>query len=103
MDEGWDKFERFGMHGQNKVFVKYLLSRISGYVDTLAGQSSDFGTYFHKGAGKPFEIEHIWSQHFAEHQEEEGRWPKTTSPPQEIEYHAHWDKISCLCHQFGYY
>lgn len=70
MDEGWDAFARFRLHGQNKVFVKYLLSRISGYVDELAGQSSSFGTYYHKGAGKPFEIEHIWSNDFVEHQDE---------------------------------
>ena len=70
MDEGWGAFQHFRLHGQNKVFVKYLLSRISGYVDQLAGQPSDFGTYYHKNIGKPFEIEHIWSQHFSEHQEE---------------------------------
>ena len=70
MDEDWNAFHRFRLHGQNQVFVKYLLSRISGYVDELAGNSSSFGDYYHKGAGKPFEIEHIWSKHFAEHQKE---------------------------------
>jgi hypothetical protein len=70
MDEDWNAFHRFRLHGQNQVFVKYLLSRISGYVDELAGNSSSFGDYYHKGAGKPFEIEHIWSKHFAEHQNE---------------------------------
>lgn len=70
MEEGWNEFYRFRLHGQNKAFVKYLLSRLSGYIDELAGESTSFANYFHKGAGKPYEIEHIWSQHFAEHQDE---------------------------------
>ena len=70
MEESWDAFHRFRLHGQNKFFVKYLLSRLSGYVDELAGESTNFANYFYKGMGKPFEIEHIWSQHFAEHSDE---------------------------------
>jgi hypothetical protein len=70
MEESWDAFDRFRLHGQNKTFVKYLLSRLSGYVDKLAGESTNFGHYFHKSIGKPFEIEHIWSQHFEEHTDE---------------------------------
>tara|TARA_R110001599_G_scaffold310115_1_gene517212 strand:- start:4046 stop:5878 length:1833 start_codon:yes stop_codon:yes gene_type:complete len=70
MDETWDGFYRFRLHGQNKHFVKYLLSRLSGYVDELAGENTDFMNYFHKGNGKPFEIEHIWSNHFSKYQDE---------------------------------
>ncbi len=70
MEEKWDAFYRFRLHGQNKYFVKYLLSRLSGYVDELSGESTNFVNYFHKSAGKPFEIEHIWSQHFSEHRDE---------------------------------
>jgi uncharacterized protein with ParB-like and HNH nuclease domain len=70
MDEKWDAFHRFRLHGQNKAFVKYLLSRISGYIDELAGESTNFVNYYHKSIGKPFQIEHIWSQHFAEHKDE---------------------------------
>jgi hypothetical protein len=70
MEEGWAAFNRFRLHGQNKYFVKYLLSRLSGYVDELAGENTNFTHYFHKGTGKPFEIEHIWSQHFVEHKDE---------------------------------
>lgn len=70
MEESWDAFDRFRLHGQNKGFVKYLLSRLSGYVDELAGENTNFGHYFHRSMGKPFEIEHIWSQHFGEHTDE---------------------------------
>jgi len=54
MEEGWEAFNRFRLHGQNKYFVKYLLSRLSGYVDELAGENTNFTHYFHKGTGKPF-------------------------------------------------
>lgn len=70
MDESWVGMHRFRLHGQNKVFVKYLLSRLSGYVDQLAGQSTDFRNYFLKGTGKPYEIEHIWGRHFDDHRNE---------------------------------
>ena len=29
MDETWDGMKAFGMHGQNKYFIKYLLARMS--------------------------------------------------------------------------
>lgn len=70
MDEKWDAFYNFRLHGQNKAFVKYLLSRLSGYVDELAGESTNFVNYYHKSTGKPFEIEHIWSNHFVEYTDE---------------------------------
>jgi len=70
MDERWENFNTFRLHGQNQKFVKYLLSRISAHVDELAGMSDSFSDYFGKGSGKPFQIEHIWSIHHAEHKEE---------------------------------
>lgn len=70
MDEKWDKFCEFGLHGQNKIFVKYLLSRLTGYVDELAGESTSFVNYHHKSTAKSFEVEHIWSNHFDQHKDE---------------------------------
>jgi hypothetical protein len=70
MDEHWDAFKWFRLHGQNKAFVKYLLSRLSGYVDQLAGENTSFSNYYHKGMGKPFEIEHIWNDDFSDYKDE---------------------------------
>lgn len=69
MDEQWDAFSRFRLHGQNRRFVKYLLSRLSGYVDGLAGENTDFSTYYHAPNGKPFEIEHLWANNFDHHRD----------------------------------
>ncbi|HAS3130124.1 DUF262 domain-containing protein [Vibrio parahaemolyticus] len=70
MDEQWNGFEWFRLHGQNGRFVKYLLSRLSGYVDGLAGANTDFATYYHAANGKPFEIEHLWANNFENHKDE---------------------------------
>jgi uncharacterized protein with ParB-like and HNH nuclease domain len=70
MDEQWDGFKNFRLHGQNGRFVKYLLSRLSGYVDGVAGENTDFATYYHATNGKPFEIEHLWANNFDNHRDE---------------------------------
>ncbi|HAS6228478.1 TPA: DUF262 domain-containing protein [Vibrio vulnificus] len=70
MDEQWNGFEWFRLHGQNGRFVKYLLSRLSGYIDGLAGENTDFATYYHATNGKPYEIEHLWANNFDNHRDE---------------------------------
>jgi len=69
MNEDWSGVPSFSLHQMNRKFVKYLLSRISGFIDEQSGQASSFLTYFN-GAGKAFEIEHIWANKFERHQDE---------------------------------
>lgn len=66
IDQSWDGIVKFGLHGQNRKFVKHLLSRISGYIDEAIGKSSNYVSYHHP-KGKQFEIEHIWGDKFEEH------------------------------------
>ncbi|WP_018014132.1 DUF262 domain-containing protein [Teredinibacter turnerae] len=70
MNEGWSGFDNFRLHGQNAKFVKFLLARITAYIEEQSGYTTTFETYFHKPTGKPFEIEHIWANKFANHREE---------------------------------
>ena len=70
LEDGWGKFENFYMHGQNKRFVKFLLSRITAHVEQGAGMTTTFQTYHDSPGGKPFEIEHIWADDFAAHSDE---------------------------------
>jgi len=67
--ENWDNVCNFGMHGQNKRFVKHLLSRISSYLDNIVGKDITYATYQNPN-GKQFEIEHIWANKFEEHRDE---------------------------------
>lgn len=70
LDFSWKAFEHFQMHGQNKRFVKYLLSRITAYIEQGAGMTTTFETYYHSPGGRPFEVEHIWANDFKAHADE---------------------------------
>lgn len=70
MEETWDGLLQFRFHGQNRRFVKFLLSRITGFIEQKSGQSSNFSTYFINSGAKPYEVEHIWADKFDEHRDE---------------------------------
>ncbi len=67
MPEDWDGLIKFGLHGQNKRFVKFFLSRITSFIEKESGYQTSFATYHDPTDGKPFEIEHIWADKFEEH------------------------------------
>ena len=70
MEETWDGLGEFRMHGMNRYFVKFLLSRITGFIEQKSGASTNFSTYFVSPGTKPYEVEHIWADKFDEHRDE---------------------------------
>lgn len=64
MDETMVGILNFRLHGQNYIFVKYLLSRITSFIEKQSGMNSSFDKYFYNTNGKPFEVEHIWADDF---------------------------------------
>lgn len=70
MDAHWDGFQRFSLHGQNRRFVKFLLARITAYVEQKCGVPTNFNNYFESPGGRPFEVEHIWADDFDAHRDE---------------------------------
>jgi uncharacterized protein with ParB-like and HNH nuclease domain len=70
MEEGWDGLCEFRLHGMNRYFVKFLLSRITGFIEQKSGASTGFSTYFTSPGAKPFEVEHIWADKFSKHRDE---------------------------------
>ena len=54
----------------NRYFVKFLLSRITGFIEQRSGASTSFSTYFVNPGTKPYEVEHIWADKFDEHRRE---------------------------------
>ncbi|KMQ74384.1 GmrSD restriction endonuclease domain-containing protein [Marinobacter subterrani] len=70
MSESFSNMESFRWHGQNRRFVKFLLARMTAWCEQQAGMSSSFVTYYEPVSGKPFEVEHIWADKFARHQDE---------------------------------
>jgi len=69
IEQKWEGVLDFGLHGQNRKFVKHLLSRISSYIDDLVGKDNNYVSYYHP-KGRQFEIEHIWGDKFQEHRDE---------------------------------
>jgi uncharacterized protein with ParB-like and HNH nuclease domain len=70
MPEHWDGIENFRLHGMNRAFVKFLLSRITGFIEQQSGNSTTFSTYYVSPGKKPFEVEHVWADKFDEHRHE---------------------------------
>lgn len=70
MPETWDGVSEFRLHGMNRQFVKFLLARITGYIEQQSGAAANFSTYFVSPGAKPFEVEHIWADKFDEHRDE---------------------------------
>ncbi|MCA6409374.1 MAG: DUF1524 domain-containing protein, partial [Cytophagales bacterium] len=70
IEENLDGILSLGMHGQNKHFIKFILSRITAHIEQKSGKSTSFETYFNNPDGKPFEIEHIWADKLEYHADE---------------------------------
>lgn len=69
IEQQWNAIGNFRLHGQNRKFVKHLLSRISSHLDIIIGKSNNYVSYHHPN-GKQFEIEHLWGNKFDEHRDE---------------------------------
>ena len=69
IEQSWDGVWEFGLHRQNRKFVKHLLSRITSYIDCLVGKDTNYFTYHHP-KGRQFEIEHIWGNNFDNYTDE---------------------------------
>ena len=70
MEETWNGLAEFRMHGMNRSFVKFLLSRITGFIEQQSGASTSFSTYGISSGATPHEVEHVWADKFAEHRDE---------------------------------
>ena len=51
-------------HQQNFYGVRHILARLSYWVDSQCGTTGRFEDYANHGKGRPFEVEHIWPNHF---------------------------------------
>ncbi|MFO7853449.1 MAG: DUF262 domain-containing protein, partial [Bacteroidales bacterium] len=70
MEETMDGVLNFRLHGQNYTFVKFLLSRMTSFVEIETGMNSSFDKYYYNTNGKPFEVEHIWQDIFEDFRDE---------------------------------
>ncbi|HPG32208.1 MAG TPA: DUF262 domain-containing protein [Lentimicrobium sp.] len=70
MEQKFEDMDDFRLHGQNAWFIKFLLSRITSFLEKNVGIGSSFEKYYHNPGAKPYEIEHIWADDFEAHKDE---------------------------------
>jgi uncharacterized protein with ParB-like and HNH nuclease domain len=68
MEQKIDGILGFRLHGQNYRFVKFLLTRITVFIEQISGMQTNFVQYYEPSKGKPFEVEHIWANKYERHQ-----------------------------------
>jgi len=53
-----------GLHGRKYSHIRYLLARITSWLDTELVTGAPFDQYLSWKRNPPFEVEHIWANHF---------------------------------------
>lgn len=62
--------QRFRRHQQNQFQVHHVLARLTYHIEAECGIASTFQQYVDKTIRKPYEIEHIWANHYDRHADE---------------------------------
>lgn len=55
---------RLRLHQQNYRQIRHILARLTHWVETQCGLASHFEDLVSQGRARPFEIEHIWANHY---------------------------------------
>lgn len=70
LDYDFTSMNTYGLRSNNSRQVRYLLARLSGFVETACDRGDEMRSYL--DSQRPFEIEHIWANHFDRYQPETG-------------------------------
>jgi hypothetical protein len=54
----------------NRYSLKWLLARMTDYIEVSGGLTSRFVEYMTEGRKNSYEVEHVWSNHWEQHQDE---------------------------------
>jgi uncharacterized protein with ParB-like and HNH nuclease domain len=68
LDDEFSGMTKFGLQPDNSRQVRYLLARITAFVESECDGGNDFPAYVDRE--RPYEIEHIWANKFDRHQVE---------------------------------
>jgi uncharacterized protein with ParB-like and HNH nuclease domain len=69
MEDGFGAVVTLGLHQRNGNQIKYLLARISAWLEIQCGGALTFADFVDRTRKHPFEIEHIWANHPERHPE----------------------------------
>lgn len=67
----WRKgFNGFTLNQWSKRYIRYILARITAYIESMSGIENHFVEYTSTQLKKPYEIEHLWADHYEQHLDE---------------------------------
>jgi hypothetical protein len=69
MDDTFDAVANLRLHQRNSNQIKYLLARMTAWLDRRCGGTLTFAELVSRDRRHPFEIEHIWANHPERHPE----------------------------------
>jgi hypothetical protein len=58
------------LNGQNRKFIKFLLARMTTYIENGSAKETSFENYLNTTQKKPFQIEHLWCDDYNQFKEE---------------------------------
>ena len=68
--EQLDGIRYFGLTQRNRKHIRYLLARITAWLDSRLGREATVFDYLTRNRKHPYEVEHIWANHYEEHEHE---------------------------------
>jgi Protein of unknown function (DUF1524) len=77
IEEDFGGMDKFGLQPGNRAAVRYLLGRITAFVDDACGRPNQIAAFL--SPSRPFDIEHIWADKFERFQGEVGTMERFTS------------------------
>ena len=70
MEFSLDGIDGFALNGWTKRYMLHQLARLTHFVEKESGRDTRFDTYVDRKIKYPYDIEHIWSDHYEEHLDE---------------------------------
>ncbi len=70
LSDSFDTMKDYGLHGQNRSRIKYLLSRMTAWIESECGDTDRFAEYVDWQRKNPYEVEHIWANKYDRHMDE---------------------------------
>lgn len=68
--EQLDGIRTYSLAQRNRRYIRYILARMTAWLDSELGTSGTFADYFDRSRRHPFEVEHIWADKFDRHTDE---------------------------------
>lgn len=70
MEFNLDGIEQFHLSGWTKRYMLHQLARITHFVESQSGRDTKFDVYVNRSIKNPYDIEHIWVDHYDRYSEE---------------------------------